>query len=90
MIGQALLPSLLGLMPDALKTHKIDCSLLMQARKAIMFECVGGYAPSVQLWGSLMSEVLTLERLRLCLDEKNIYFEKKLENVCPVICSKTM
>lgn len=68
-IGQQLLPSpllfLLELIPDSLRVQReIIQFLLMLAKEAIMVKWVGADYPSVQLWKSLIPDVVTPERLR--------------------------
>lgn len=85
-IEQPLSPSplacLLGLIPDCLKAHKeIVQFLLMLARKAIMVKWVGADPPSAQLWKSLISDVITLEQLRYCINGKHHLIISKWERV---------
>lgn len=56
---------LLASVPNFLKQHEeVIQSLLMLARKAIMLKWVGDDPPSLLTWKSMISEVVTLEKLR--------------------------
>lgn len=55
--------SLLGSVPNIPKQHEeVIQSLLMLAKKAIMMKWVGDDPPSIFMWKSLISEVVTLEK----------------------------
>ena len=52
----------------------------MIARKAIMTKWVGDDAPTTQLWKSLISNAVTLEKLRYAINEKAHLFSRIWEN----------
>lgn len=61
--------SLLRSVPNFLKQHEeVIQSLLMLTRRAIMVKWVGNDPPSVLIWKSLISEVVTLEKLGHYID----------------------
>lgn len=85
-IGQQLKPSallcLLGLIPDSLKLHKHTVHFLfMVARKAIMTKWVGDEPPSSQLWKSIISDTVSLERLRFRINGQYHLFKEKFDVV---------
>uniref|UniRef100_A0A8C5HT91 Reverse transcriptase domain-containing protein n=1 Tax=Gouania willdenowi TaxID=441366 RepID=A0A8C5HT91_GOUWI len=66
---------LLGKIPASLKNNEnVIQSLLMLARKAIMVKWVGEDPPSISVWKSLISEVVTLEKLGHCINGRTHLF----------------
>ncbi|CAG5866902.1 unnamed protein product [Menidia menidia] len=69
------LTCLLGHIPKSLaKYEHVIQSLLMLARKAIMVKWVGSEPPSISLWKSLISDVMTLIRLGHYIDGSLQFF----------------
>lgn len=81
-IGQQLKPDallcLLGLLPDPFKRYKDTINfLLMVARKAVMRKWVGDEPPSLLLWKNIISDTITLEKLRFCVSGQYHLFKAK-------------
>ena len=81
--GQQLLPDplvcLLRSLPDSLRMHKdIVQSLRMLARKSLMTKWVGDDPPNIQIWKYLISDVITLARLRYSIVGEWICFWKNV------------
>ena len=94
-IGQKLYPSpllcLLGNIPNSLRAQNgMIQFLLMLARKTIMTKWVGDESPSLILWKSLISDVITLENLRYCITGRADHFKREWEkslNLLNVKCN---
>ena len=68
----------LGSVPNFLKQHEeVIQSLLMLARKATMVKWIGDDPPTVLIWKSLISKVMTLEKLRLYINGRIHIFQQK-------------
>ena len=73
---------LLGGIPETLRSHKNTVHfLLMLGRKAVMTKWVGDEAPSISQWKSLITDYISLERLRFSINGRNNLFTAKFGKV---------
>ena len=81
---------LLGYIPDSLRSHKNTIQfLLMLGRKAVMNKWVGDEPPSMHLWKSLISDYVSLERLRFRINGQNDLFTVKFGKVLSYLETQT-
>lgn len=73
---------LLGYVPESLRSHKNTIHfLLMLGRKAVMNKWVGDESPSIHMWKSLISDYISVERLRFRIKGQNDLFTAKFDKV---------
>ncbi len=81
---------LLGCIPESLRSHKNTVHLLlMLGRKAVMTKWVGDEPPSIHLWKSLMSDCISLERLRFGMNSQKDLFTAKFGKVLEYLGTQT-